>query len=453
MSVYSNSHDSTASAYDTLDKKPHVIIIGAGLAGEYTLPLRRIPLVKAGIPYDVYEKSPHTRNVGAAVFLGPNVGPLFTQMGIIDEYIAKSKPCSTIRLFNERRKLDFVLDFSLYQEMSGFEGRLIPRKVLYEIIKAQVPAARIHMGKRMLWTTQGGNGVLVEFSDGSVAEGDILVGADGTYSAVRQCLYNRLKKDNKLPLTDAKDLPFSCVCIAGYTEPLDTEKFPFLNDEQSSITNSRSLDKPYSWNILPVKDNKICWNSTLYLDEKSTKFHNNFRSTDWGEGGAESMCNDVRDFPIPGGDGTLTLGDLIDSTPKDQMVKIMLEEKVFDTWYYCRTVLIGDVSDVEKAFKSYRDERHAVALQAAAHSKTMCKFYGKANDRGAALTRFVFKKMPFWLWTRMMGKMIADRPQASFLPEVPNTGTVLPTELESYRDTLKIVKAREAGTGNYAATV
>ncbi|KAF9131762.1 hypothetical protein BGW39_001364 [Mortierella sp. 14UC] len=400
---------------------------------------------------------PLSDSAGAAVFLGPNVGPLFTQMGIMDEYIAKSKACSTIRVFNEKRKLDFVLDFSLHHEMSGFEGRLIPRKVLYEIIMAQVPATRIHMGKRMLWTTQGGNGVLVEFSDGSVAEGDILVGADGTYSAVRQCLYNRLKKDNKLPLTDAKELPFSCVCIAGYTGPLDPEKFPFLNDEQSSITNMRSLDKPYSWNILAVKDNKMCWNSTLYLDEKTAKFHNNFRSTDWGEGGADSMCNDVRDFPIPGGDGTLTLGDLIDNTPKDQMVKILLEEKVFDTWYHCRTVLIGDVSDVEKAFKAYQDERHAVALQAAAHSKNMCKFYGKANDRSAALTRFVFKKMPFWLWTRMMVKMIVNRPQASFLPAVPNTGTVPPADPDSYRETLKIVRAREAerpaGTGTYAATV
>jgi 2-polyprenyl-6-methoxyphenol hydroxylase-like FAD-dependent oxidoreductase len=35
------------------------------------------------------------------------------------------------------------------------------------------------------------------------------------------------------------------------------------------------------------------------------------------------------------------------------------------------------VSDLEKAFKSYQDERHAIALRAAVHSKNMCKFYGK----------------------------------------------------------------------------
>ncbi|KAF9101012.1 hypothetical protein BGX29_006088, partial [Mortierella sp. GBA35] len=422
--------------------------------------------------------SPETRNVGSAVFLGPNVGPLFTQLGFFDEFVAKSKYCSAIRIYNENREQEFFLDYSLNNEMGGFEGRIIPRKVLYEILLSQVPEERLHRAKRMLWMTQGENGVHVKFSDGSEYEGDILVGADGAYSAVRQCLYDRLKEDEMLPASDEKDLPFSCVCVAGYTGPLDPEKFPFLKDEQSSIVNTRSDEKPYSWNTFVVKDNKMCWNSTLYLDTESSKFHNNFRTTDWGEGATDSMCNDVRDFPLAGGDGTLTLGDLIDKTPKDQMTKVMLEEKVFETWYHCRTVLIGDachklhpaggqganmafhdalalanwinvlpttqVKDLEKVFKAYRDERYVAAQAATSLSRTMCKFYGKVNDLSASLTRFAFKKMPFWLWKQIVVKAIANRPQASFLPPVHDKGTVKPTYLDSYHETLKIVKAREA---------
>ncbi|KAG0066535.1 hypothetical protein BGZ89_007180 [Linnemannia elongata] len=476
-------HGPDPSVYDTSNRKPHVIIIGAGLAG---LTLAAL-LHKAGIPFDIFEKSPETRNVGSAVYLAPNVGPLFTQLGIMDDYLAKSKRCSTIRLFNEHREQDFALDFSLTHELSGFEGRLLPRKVLYEIILGQVPDERIHRGKRMSWMTQGENGVHVKFTDGTECEGDILVGADGAYSAVRKCLYERLKKDNNLPAADAKDLPFSCVCVAGYTDTLDVEKFSFLKDEESSVTNTRSFDKPYSWNVFAVKDNKMCWSSTLYLDEETAKYHNNFRTTDWGEGGAEGMCNDVRNFPISGGDGTLTLGNLIDKTPKDQMAKVMLEEKVFDTWHHCRTVLIGDachklhpaggqgattafqdavalanwinalpttqVKDLENAFKSYRDERHPAALAAEAHAKNMCKFYGKANDRSASVTRFIFKNMPYWLWTVIMRKHIGCRPQASFLPPVPNTGTIPPVDLPSYRETLKVVKAREAAEAEKTAQI
>jgi hypothetical protein len=51
------------------------------------------------------------------MFLGANLGPLFTQLGIMDEYRARSKRCSTIRLFNERREQEFVLDFSLDLEL------------------------------------------------------------------------------------------------------------------------------------------------------------------------------------------------------------------------------------------------------------------------------------------------------------------------------------------------
>lgn len=55
------------------------------------------------------------------------------------------------------------------------------------------------------------------------------------------------------------------------------------------------------------------------------------------------MCKEVRNFKLPGGkDGNLTLGDLIDKTPKDRICKVMLEEKVFTTWHGGRTVLLGD---------------------------------------------------------------------------------------------------------------
>ncbi|KAG0034494.1 hypothetical protein BGZ81_004526 [Podila clonocystis] len=53
------------------------------------------------------------------------------------------------------------------------------------------------------------------------------------------------------------------------------------------------------------------------------------------------MSKEVRDCKIPGGKGgrPRTFGDLLDRTPKNMMSRIMLDEKVFDTWY---SVLLGD---------------------------------------------------------------------------------------------------------------
>lgn len=91
-----------------------------------------------------------------------------------------------------------------------------------------------------------------------------------------------------------------------------------------------------------TKDDVICWGVIKYLDVQNSAAYSREQRSDWGEGATETMCNEVRDFPIPGGDGSLRLGDLIDGTPKAQITKVMLEEKVFDTWYHGRTVLVGD---------------------------------------------------------------------------------------------------------------
>lgn len=67
------------------------------------------------------------------------------------------------------------------------------------------------------------------------------------------------------------------------------------------------------------------------------------------------MCHVVRTFPVPleraGNAGTpVTLGDLIDKTPKEQISKVMLEEKVFDTWFGGRTALLGNGRSTNLSF-------------------------------------------------------------------------------------------------------
>ncbi|KAG0309245.1 hypothetical protein BGZ97_013123 [Linnemannia gamsii] len=56
------------------------------------------------------------------------------------------------------------------------------------------------------------------------------------------------------------------------------------------------------------------------------------------------MYDDTRGIAIPGRSGDMALGDLMDLTPKELMSKVMLEEKVFETWYSGRTVLLGDAA-------------------------------------------------------------------------------------------------------------
>lgn len=118
--------------------------------------------------------------------------------------------------------------------------------MLYDLMLRQVPSDRIHMNKKVLSTKQDGNGIVLRCSDGTEYDGDILVGADGAYSAVRQSLYAELKKANRLPADDALPLPFSTVCLVGQTRSLTAEEFPDIAKESCQFINTLGGDRPYS---------------------------------------------------------------------------------------------------------------------------------------------------------------------------------------------------------------
>ena len=97
------------------------------------------------------------------------------------------------------------------------------------------------------------------------------------------------------------------------------------------------------WATVTTFRNSICWVVVQHLDSATSKSIDSSLSPGWGSEAAEDMGNQVRQFQIPGGKASnLTMGDIIDRTPKDRISKVMLEEKIFSTWHGGRTVLLGD---------------------------------------------------------------------------------------------------------------
>ncbi|KAF9302502.1 hypothetical protein BGZ74_005263 [Mortierella antarctica] len=441
-------------------KKPTVLIVGAGLGG-LTL---AILLHKAKIPFFVYERAHAVKHLGSAMSLGPPVTNLFKQLGIYEEFQAMGKRSLYNYVYKHDLTHDFTLDFSGRQKLAGSEGYIVSRPDMYELLWRQIPRERIHMGKKFLSFLQNGDGVMIRFSDNTTIHGDILVGADGAHSAVRQRLFQDLKSKGKLPKSDDVPLPFNCVCLVGQTKPLDPEEFPYLKKDYSQFMTVHGSDNMYS------------------LDRESSKENDFFRNSEWGPEAAEAMCNEVRHFKMPSGrqDKELTMGDLIDLSPKDLISKVMLEEKVFDTWFGGRTVLLGDschkmspasgagainamhdavalanwiytlesksLSDLDTIFQEYYAERYPAAKASFKTSQVFSKMLVK-NFTGM-VTKTVFRKLPVWLWKRVVIKMSATRVQASFLPLVEDKGQVKPLPQPSLIKTLAILEQRK--TGNVA---
>ncbi|KAG0367411.1 hypothetical protein BGX24_003232, partial [Mortierella sp. AD032] len=342
----------------------------------------------------------------------------------------------------------------------GADGYIVSRPHLYNLLLRQVPKERVHLGKKVLTMDQGGNGVLIRFSDGTEAEGDILVGADGAYSAVRQDMYAKLNKASKLPASDALPLPFSTVCLVAQTHPLTPDEFPDIALEKCQFRNTIGEDKMYSWTTLTTIQNTVCWGSIFFLEKETSKQNDAFRNSECGSEAAAAMCEDVKNFPIFSGGGKMrTLQDLMDRTPKEQISKVMLEEKVFETWYSCRTVLIGDAchkfnpqggvgatnvmhdaivlanvinglpfhpiaDEIEAAFKAYKDERILWVQEAFDSSKMQRTMIGQSM--ASKCSRFFAKHMPAWLFQRIQARSSSYRPQVAFLPYVEDTGRVKP---------------------------
>ncbi|KAG9065060.1 hypothetical protein KI688_002381 [Linnemannia hyalina] len=94
-----------------------------------------------------------------------------------------------------------------------------------------------------------------------------------------------------------------------------------------------------SWSVFSIPGNRICWSVKLQLLTVEEATQHKFRNSEWGSDTSDPVIKEVRDFLIPMGG---TLGDLIDSSPRDTISRVFLEDKLFKTWNHGRTVLIGD---------------------------------------------------------------------------------------------------------------
>ncbi|KAG0345459.1 hypothetical protein BG004_003696 [Podila humilis] len=445
---------------------PRVLIAGGGIGG-LTL---AILLHRAGIAVCVLERAKVIYPIGSMMFMGSTIIPLFKQLGMYDEFMERSKPFHTNTLYTEDLELINAMDGKFLREYTGYYERIISRPELYTILQGNIPRHQVLTGKRVLSYSQTERGVDVRCSDNSLYHADIIVGADGAYSAVRQIMYKDPEVAPTIPAADKESLPFKCVCLVGQTIGLDPEDFPQLDEWHAPGSTVLAETTMCTWLTVTTAQDTVCWMMVHFMDKESYKRNDSFRTTEWGPESAEALAREVRDFRVPGGrDGVeLTLGDYLDKTPARFLSKVVLEEIVFEKWYHKRAVLIGDachkmnplggvgamnamhdavtlanwlttlrcpdVKELETAFEEYRKERYPVAKAAYESSRFLRLNYGKGMM--AALVRGMIKRMPPWLWR----KIILTRPQASFLPRVKDDAKLKPMAQRSLIKTIPILK-------------
>ncbi|ANZ41689.1 FAD-dependent oxidoreductase [Lentzea guizhouensis] len=152
------------------------VVIGAGIVGLTT----GIALRRAGIDVVVCEQAPEIRAAGAGLGLWANALAVFDELGIGEQVRAIGKP-SEMYFHNPAGNLLDTPEF----DVEDHRYLLVHRAKLNDLLADAVGHENIRLGTGFGEYEEHAGGVTVRLTDGSSEEADVLVGADGAYSAVR----------------------------------------------------------------------------------------------------------------------------------------------------------------------------------------------------------------------------------------------------------------------------
>ncbi|MEG4201424.1 FAD-dependent monooxygenase [Microcoleus sp. Pol12A5] len=157
-------------------------IIGTGTSGAYLA----ILLIQQGFQVDLFEKAPHPRTDGCGI--------LIVQAGM--EALHKGNPQISqkiinsgdpVKLFEFRNLRGGVINSEpVTYEENELPGMLVHRKAILEALLDELPPECIHFNAELASIAQTEHSAIAHFKDGSKWEGDLLIGADGIVSKVRQ---------------------------------------------------------------------------------------------------------------------------------------------------------------------------------------------------------------------------------------------------------------------------
>ncbi|KAJ3073991.1 hypothetical protein HDU98_000152 [Podochytrium sp. JEL0797] len=190
-----------------------VLIVGAGTVG----PLLGVALHRAGMKAALFDAAATFTDIGGGFNLAPNGLRFAQRLGLLDKVYAEGTPLSMARI----RTLDGgpVAEFSgakLAQKYGTFNtGIKRSRFNAIGVQAAREEGVEIHNAKKLVNIEQTETNVTAIFADGTRAEGDILIGADGLRSGTRAILFGPEKPsytgmDAIIGVTNVKDMNIEC---------------------------------------------------------------------------------------------------------------------------------------------------------------------------------------------------------------------------------------------------
>ncbi|MBI3556735.1 MAG: FAD-dependent monooxygenase [Deltaproteobacteria bacterium] len=217
-------------------KNRKTAIVGAGIGGLATA----IAAADGGNHVEVFERSSEIKGVGAGMALWPNATRVLRQLGVLDQCVLKSGPLELLSV----RLAGGKVVMKIPTEKFSTPAIALRRVDLHEALLSRLRGLRIQTGQHCLGIREADEGAYLVFKDGERGPYDVVIGADGIRSVLRQYVQGQVSLRYKgyaiwRGIAEAADL-----CAA------DGNFFEIWGPGQR-------------FGILPMGQGRVCWYATI----------------------------------------------------------------------------------------------------------------------------------------------------------------------------------------------
>jgi 2-polyprenyl-6-methoxyphenol hydroxylase-like FAD-dependent oxidoreductase len=176
-----------------MNRELSIAIIGAGMGGMAVAGTLR----RAGFTHvRIFEQASRFARIGAGIQMMPNSMKVLRGIGV-EERLREVAFAPYSHLNRDGYTGQATIELPMPESLYGAPYLCMHRADLHDALASVVPPEIVHLNKKLSGLEQDGNSVTLSFADGASERADLVIGADGVHSIVRDLMVGPEKPYNR----------------------------------------------------------------------------------------------------------------------------------------------------------------------------------------------------------------------------------------------------------------